>query len=233
AAIYDLVYTAQGKSYQAESLYVAHVVRQRCPEAATLLDVACGTGGHLQWLQQDFAVEGVELSPAMAAVARERLPGVTVHEGDMRSFDLGRRFDAVTCLFSSIGYMVTEGDLHAAVTRMAAHLRPGGVLVVEPWLHPDTWRPGVVHADSAVGDGLAVSRVTRSTREADTTVVELRYSAATPERTWSFVEEHRLALFTAAQYEAAFRAAGLHVEHDPVGPIGRGLFVGVHRRSGG
>lgn len=58
----------------------------------------------------------------------------------MRSFDLGRRFDAVTCLFRSIGYMPTVEDLSAAVATMARHLVDGGVLVVDGWVRPDAWR---------------------------------------------------------------------------------------------
>ena len=53
---------------------------------------------------------------------------------DMTSFDLGRRFDVVTCLFSSIGYVGTAERLDQAIATMAAHLEPGGTLIVEPWL---------------------------------------------------------------------------------------------------
>ena len=68
----------------------------------------------------------------------------------MRSFDLGRRFDAVTCLFSSIGYLLTPEDLEQGIARMAAHVAPGGVLVVEPWFTPDAWRPGSLPASRYV-----------------------------------------------------------------------------------
>ena len=73
----------------------------------------------------------------MLAVARQRLPELTLRQGDMRTFDLGKQFDAITCLFSAIGYMPTIDDVRAAIGNMAHHLRPGGVLLVEPWLTPD------------------------------------------------------------------------------------------------
>ena len=137
AALYDAIYQGIGKDYAAESAEIIDLIRARRPDASTLLDVACGTGGHLEHLRTVFTVEGLEASPHMAAIARTKLgPGVAVHEDDMRRFDLGRRFDAVTCLFSSIGYLRTPDELTQALTTMARHLVPGGVLVVDPWFFP-------------------------------------------------------------------------------------------------
>lgn len=106
ARIYDLLYVGSGiKDYPAEAAELHRIIQEASPAAQTLLDVACGTGAHLVEMQRWYAVEGVDLSPAMLAVARTRLPGIPLREADMRTIDLGRTFDAVTCLFSSIGYM--------------------------------------------------------------------------------------------------------------------------------
>jgi SAM-dependent methyltransferase len=84
----------------------------------------------------------------MLEVAVGRLPGVPLHEVDMLTMDLGRRFDAVTCLFSSIGYAHTPERLQAAVATMARHLEPGGVLVLEPWLWPDMIREPLIRIET-------------------------------------------------------------------------------------
>ena len=73
-------------------------------------------------------------------------PEAAFHRDDMTDFDLGRRFDALVCMFSSIGYAKTEERLRAAAEAMGRHLEPGGVLVVEPWLAPDDWQDGHVAA---------------------------------------------------------------------------------------
>ena len=73
--------------------------------ARTLLDVACGTGRHLEYLRSSFETEGVDADDAMLDVARARLRDVPLSVGDMRDLDLGRRFDVVTCLFSAIGFV--------------------------------------------------------------------------------------------------------------------------------
>ena len=76
------------------------VIDRYVPSARSLLDVACGTGKHLEHLQHHYRVAGVDISPAMLDVARRRLPGVPLHVGDMVDFELGRTFDVVTCLES-------------------------------------------------------------------------------------------------------------------------------------
>jgi hypothetical protein len=119
--IYDLLYA--WKDYSAEADRIHALVSQRAPGARTLLDVACGTGGHLAHLRDRFSVEGLDLDPALIEHARRRLPDTAFHAGDMRTFELGRRFDVVTCLFSSIGYMHTAAELSTAIERMAGHFQ--------------------------------------------------------------------------------------------------------------
>ena len=78
---------------------------------ATLLDVACGTGRHLEYFVREASCVGLDIEPGLLAVAGRRCPGVELVPGDMTDFELGRTFDAVTCLFSSIGYVRTVEGL--------------------------------------------------------------------------------------------------------------------------
>jgi SAM-dependent methyltransferase len=98
---YDAIYSH--KDYAAEAARVHELIRHRCPGARTLLDVACGTGRHLEQLRAWYHVEGLDLDTRLLAAAQARLPAVLLHEADMRDFALGCRFDAITCLFSAIG----------------------------------------------------------------------------------------------------------------------------------
>jgi SAM-dependent methyltransferase len=224
--LYDVEYSF--KDYAAEAATIERVVRERRPEARTLLDVACGTGRHLEHLQKSFDCEGVDLDEGLLEVARDRLPGVPFELADMRDFDLGRRFDAVTCLFSAIGFVDGPDELRAAAASLARHLEPGGVLVVEPWIAPDDWIPNRPHLLSHEEPGLALARVTLSgLRGERTSTTEMHYVVATPAGIDHFVEEHELFLFTDDELRAAFESAGLEVEHDPEGLIGRGLWIGT------
>jgi len=230
AHLYDLIYGF--KDYGQEAADLVALLRARNPDASSLLDVACGTGEHLRLLRPAFAhVEGVDVEPDMLGVARAKLPEVVFTEGDMRTFDLGRTFDVVTCLFSSVGYMADVAELQAAVARMAAHLAAGGVLVIDGWIRPDAWLPsGNVMAQAATDDDTAVARVVRSRRTGDRTHLEMRYLVATRDGFDTIEETHVLTLFDDEDYRSAFEAAGLEPEVLP-GPMGpdRDRYVAVRR----
>jgi len=225
ARIYDAVYS--WKDYPREAERVHELVQARKPGAETLLDVACGTGAHLAGLRRWYRCEGLDLDGELLAVARERLPDVPLHRGDMRDFDLGRSFDAVTCLFSSIGYVLTVEALEAAVASMARHLEPGGVLVVEPWLAPEAVVVPHVGAVFVDEPELKIARVNTIEVDGRRSSFEFQYLVGTPAGVEHFTERHELGLFTREEHLAAFRAAGLAVEHDEEGLMGRGLYVGV------
>ena len=222
---YDAVYErGLGKDYAAEAALVAELL----PGAKTLLDVACGTGLHLQHLVTRFDCAGVDLDEGMLAIARERCPDVPLHVGDMTDFDLGRRFDAVICMFSSIGYARTEDGLRRAAARFEAHLELGGTVVVEPFLTPDAWEDGRVSLQHVELPELKLSRMALGTPEPDGAMgVDFHYLIGTAEGITHEVEHHVLGLFTWEQYRDAFEDAGLDVTIDRTGgPMGRGLIVG-------
>ena len=222
---YDAVYErGLGKDYVAEAAMIADLL----PTAKTLLDVACGTGLHLQHLATRFDCTGVDLDESMLAIARERCPGVPLHVGDMTDFDLGRRFDAVICMFSSVAYARTEDGLRRAAARFADHLEPGGTVVVEPFLTPDAWEHGRVSLQNVELPDVKVSRMALGTPEPDGAMrVDFHYLIGTAEGITHEVEHHALGLFNWEQYRKAFEDAGLDVTIDRTGgPMGRGLIVG-------
>lgn len=226
AEVYDLVYGF--KDYTGEARRLDELIRERRPDACSLLDVACGTGKHLAALADRYPdVAGLDLDEGLLEVARERLPGVTFHHGDMTSFDLGRRFDVVTCLFSAIGYAGTEARLRAAIETMTRHLEPGGVLIVEPWLEPQDWKPGHLHLLTVDEPDVKIARASVADVAGDVSIVDFHYLVVTRAGVEHFTERHEVTLFTRAQYTEAFEAAGLEVEHDVEGLIGRGLYLGT------
>ncbi|RQX29690.1 methyltransferase type 11 [Micromonospora chalcea] len=153
----------RGRDHIAEAATLARTVRRRNPAAASLLDVACGTGLHLEHLRTHFApVTGVDLSAEMLARAGARVPDVALHEGDMRDLDLADTFDVVVCLFA-VPHLRGAAELDRTVARLAAHLTPGGVLAVEPWYTPETFVPGYVARDMVQEQDRVVVRLSHST----------------------------------------------------------------------
>lgn len=183
------------------------------PDARTLLDVACGTGGHLVHLQRSFDVAGLDLDEAMLDVARSRLPGVDLVRADMQAFDLARTFDAIVCLFSSIGHLADAATLAESIACMSRHLATGGVLIVDGWVRPAAWiEPGVADLVGGVRDDIVIARVGRSERQGNKTILELHHTVGTESSIEHFVEHHELTLFTDDEYRHAFTSAGLDVD---------------------
>ena len=99
------------------------------PAGGAVLDLGCGTGEPIarHLLGRGLAVTGVDSSPAMIALARERLPAGEWLVGDMREVSLGRRFDGVLAWHSF--FHLPPGQQRPMFARFAAHARPGGALM--------------------------------------------------------------------------------------------------------
>ena len=144
----------------------------------------------------------------------------------MAAFELDARFDAVLCLFSSIGYLCEVQRVEQAFRRFRAHLAPGGVVVVEPWFTPEAWQPGRIHVQSAEADGLHVVRMSYPTVEGHISRLRFHYLVGGPEGVEHRVEDHALGLFTREEMSSCLAKAGFDdVEFDPEGLTGRGLYL--------
>lgn len=100
------------------------------PAGGSVLDVGCGAGDPIAryFIEKNYELVGADFSVAMLALARERFPEQVWHEADMRSLDLGRRYDGIVAWDSF--FHLTPDDQRTSLARMAAHLRPGGAILL-------------------------------------------------------------------------------------------------------
>lgn len=215
--IYDLIYA--DKDYNREAEEIHWIISNARPDARTLLDVACGTGKHLFFLQQHYQVEGLDINVAMLEQAKIRLPGVPLHHSDMADFTLpARKFDIITCLFGSIGYVGTYEKLAKAIGSFQQHLADNGAIILEPWIMAQFYEPAM-GLTRTVGD---IHVTSDNTREGNMAVMKKTY--VTPNQTYT--TEDRIALFEFEEYKQAFRDNGLNVRYVRCEPFW-GLFVGT------
>lgn len=142
-------------------------------QGGNVLELCCGTGRLLVPLAEaGCRVVGLDASEAMLRIARGKLAaaGRAVAErarlvhGDVREFDLGERFDLAIVPVNSFVYLVERADQQRALERVAAHLRPGGLLALDLFHALPGWLaepPGSLRQDLLQHDperGLTVAR---------------------------------------------------------------------------
>ena len=225
--LYDVIY-GEFKDFASEAREVASLIHDLSPQARRILDVGCGSGRHAASLTEEhgYEVDGLDIQSGFLEIARERCPNGEFYRGDMASFNLGKRYDAVLCLFSSIGYVRTLDRLSLTARSILRHVAPGGIALIEPWFTPEAFPGGSVHLHTVDREELKVCRVSRSDVRDRMSFLEFQYLVAEPSEIQHLREVHELGLFTVEEMMAALTSAGfLEVEFDPRGPTGKGLYV--------
>lgn len=99
------------------------------PPGGSILDLGCGSGVPISayLIHRGFAVTGVDSSPSMIALCRERFPQSEWLAADMRTLALGRRFDGVLAWDSF--FHLNHDDQRATFYVFAQHAQPRGMLM--------------------------------------------------------------------------------------------------------
>ncbi len=100
------------------------------PAGGRVLDVGCGGGEPIaKWfIEQGFQLTGVDFSSALLELARDRWPDGDWRHADMRTLELGERFDGIIAWNSF--FHLTAAEQAESVARFAEHLTPGGSLMM-------------------------------------------------------------------------------------------------------
>ncbi len=146
SAIYDLEYAWK----QDDIEFWKNLAREYGGPA---LELACGTlRVLLPVAETGIEVTGVDLSPHMLRLAREKLSRaapdvrsrVTLSEGDVRTLRLDQKFKFVYLPFNTFLVLTTAADQLALFETVRAHLAPGGVFAFDIFM-PDINRLKVEH----------------------------------------------------------------------------------------
>ena len=103
-----------------------------------VLELGAGSGRvAIPLAEAGYDVVGIDESPSMLAAARQRLAGLKLRkgklelvEGDMTSFDLGRRFGLVFVAADTFQHLLTSEQQRACVACAARHLAPSGIFAM-------------------------------------------------------------------------------------------------------
>ena len=222
SAYYDALYVKEGE-YAPEAARVKELLtRHGVPSQGDLLILACGTGGHIPYFMEDYTVSGLDLSEDMLALAREKFPAIRFHTANLIDFELEDEFDAMICLYGSIGFVKTADNLRASMKRIAAHLRPNGVVVITPWSTVEDFRDLMV-VDAADKPDLKIARM-EHVRLREPKIVEVTFHHLLGKN--NSVTYHKqsmeIGLFSREEYVSAMTDAGLKVVEEYTGTDVRG-----------
>ena len=230
AKYYDLIYS--GKNYEKEAGHLKDLIlKNKKSKGISLLEVACGTGRNLEYIENDFKCIGLDLNKEMLKVARKRLRKTRLIQGNMIDFNLNQKFDVITCMFSSIGYLKTYDNLEKTLNNFSRHLNKVGVLVIEPWFTKRGYKvgkPGMVVYD---GDDIKIARLNVSMAKGNISIMEMHHLIAERGRpVKNIASKEELGMFEIPVFLKMMRKAGLSARFIDKKPWeGRGILIGVKR----
>ena len=223
AKYYDALYSF--KNYRQEADAIREYILKQNPDVTSVLDVACGTGKHIEYLSHYFTVDGVDLNEKFIRIAKQRNPSSSFWCADMTTLHIDRKYDVVMCLFSSIAYVKTLESIRKTVNQFIRHLTDNGIIIVEPWFTPEAWEPGFVSVLNSEYQDYKISRMSHADRDGDISILNFEYLVGSNQGIEHFKERHELGLFEHNELVQVFRESRMKVEYDSYGISGRGIYI--------
>jgi SAM-dependent methyltransferase len=160
-------------------------------------------------LKKKFEMTLTDLSPQMLKLSKRINPELPHKAGDMRTLRLGAEFDCVL-IHDAIMYMTSPRDLGRAIKTAALHLKPGGLLLIQPDFLEETFDPKLDRGGHK-GDGRALEYVATEKRRGSSNKVDVRFSIKLSEngKTRLVADRHVVGLFPRRLWLAAIKDAGL------------------------
>lgn len=118
--------------YDQVAAHLSKRLRAFCPQAETILDVACGSGNlSLPLARLGYRVTGLDVSPDMVAAARCKAAVASLNLyficQDMRQPYSGEPVDAAVCFYGGIHFLPDDRAVGEAFQAIYAALKPGGL----------------------------------------------------------------------------------------------------------
>ncbi len=130
AYFYNKYWTINAPLYLEKALDI--LLLEKLEEKAHILDVCCGTGNVAGLLsERGYNMTGLDGSKLMLDYAKENAPAVEFVQADARDFNLGRKFQAITCLFDSINHLLSKDDVLLVFKNIYEHLEENGIFVFD------------------------------------------------------------------------------------------------------
>lgn len=229
AALYDLCH--QWIDHRAVAAQIeAALLEVGVPDGARLLEACCGTGLWLAALPERYQRLGFDLDAPSLAVARARLPAAQLFEARLQDWRVDEPVDVILAIFGALAYL-SEAELPAGIAALHAALRPGGLLLAEPWVSPEELQPHKPELLTIDTPHLKLSRQVLPERQGDAVLLRFHHlltATGLPPRL--IITEDRLTLRSPGALHQALRQGGFSLLRELPG-TGPDRQIGLWRRS--
>jgi len=131
AKYYDKIYHYVDYKKQVD-FFVRIIKKYNKSKNNKILDVACGTGVHVDLLKkQGFDIVGVDISNEMLKEAKKKNSDVQLLLGDMKNLKVNEKFGTIIIFFNSILYNKNKEELKKTTQNFYDHLDTGGILIFD------------------------------------------------------------------------------------------------------
>ena len=183
AELYDEIYA--DKQYDGEVEYIVKLIRRHVfSKKISVLELASGTGTHaLLFEKKGFSVTASDYSDSMLSVAQKKIKKSDAHI-TLRKIDMikipkfPKLFDAVLCLFDSIGYVRTNDAIEKVLKGVRTSLVKKGLFIFEFWHEPAMVKhfEPVRTRDLHLHNGTIAHRVSKTVLDFERSIAEVSYT---------------------------------------------------------
>ena len=144
AALYDYEYRRR----RADVQFYREIAKQRLPQGGRILELGAGSGRvTIPLARAGYEVVAVDASRPMLDKLRARvaaLPSavakrITVVEGDLRDFAIGKQVPLAIAAFNVLEHLYTRVEVDACLRCVVDHLAPGGAFVFDVQMPDLAW----------------------------------------------------------------------------------------------
>lgn len=226
---YDKIYSS--KDYKSECDTIHFLIKEfKKSKGKEMLDVACGTGNHIQYLKKYYNITGIDLDKEMLKVAKKKIPDIIFYQGDMRSFELKKQFDVIVCLGAAISKMTNKIQLRQTIKNFSMHLKHGGIMILEAFITPDTFKPNLFHSVYINEPELKIFRVATTKRKGNIALIDFHVLVADKKGVKYITENHKLAMYEHKDFLDIMENEGLKSTYDTRKDrvmASRGRYIGI------
>ena len=219
---YDLLHDE--KDYRKEAEYFTKLIlTYKTTKENKLLDLACGTGEHIKYLKQHFNCEGLDISEEMIFIAQQKNTDLKFYIGDMATFNLNKKFDVITLLFNSIGYL-NKKKIELLFKQVSKHLNTGGIFLIETIFLKEKLKPIKNHIRSYSNNKINIRRILNLSIDDNYAILHAKYLM-----NLKIIDEDKgkIVLLSESEYKKLFSTNGFKIKKRIYKSTRSSIFIGI------